>query len=184
MAIASEEGICEYEPEADSEPESDDDQEVYSDLSKSELVNFLNKVMGHYAEKVKQLKILKGVYNSLNESAHKLYEENESLRTRLTFLEQKDAPAEKIDDEHENALQEFIQKSIKRSQLASMIYGVSRNNGQGIGYSHFSNCEKSKLSAQISKTPSNLYSSFVKKKTEDLNVSNAEEISESGTLSK
>jgi hypothetical protein len=65
-----------------------------------------------------------------------------------------------------------------------MIYGVSRNNGQGIGYSHFSNCEKSKLSAQISKTPSNLYSSFVKKKTEDLNVSNAEEISESGTLSK
>jgi hypothetical protein len=98
-AIASEESKSDSEPEADSESESDEDQEVYSDLSKSELVDSLNKVMEHYTSKVRQLKTLKEVYNSLNESANKLYEENESLRTRLNFLEQKCAPAEQVDNE-------------------------------------------------------------------------------------
>jgi hypothetical protein len=49
-----------------------------------------------------------------------------------------------------------------------MIYGVSRNKGEGFGYSHFSSCEKPKQSAHTSKTASDLYSTFVKGSSEDL----------------
>lgn len=37
--------------------------------------------------------------------------------------------------EHEMALQEFIITDFNMTKLASMIYGVSRNKGEGIGYS-------------------------------------------------
>jgi hypothetical protein len=100
---------------------------------------------------------LKGIYNSLNESAFKLYEENESLKTRINFFEQNNVSDEKIDNDHENALCKFICNSIERSKLASINYGVSRNKGEGIGYSQFSSCEKPKQLSHISKIPSDLY---------------------------
>ena len=37
--------------------------------------------------------------------------------------------------EHEMALQEFIITGFNMTKLASMIYGVSRSKGEGIGYS-------------------------------------------------
>jgi hypothetical protein len=134
--------------------------------------------MKHYTSKTRQYKVLKRVYDALNESANKLFEENEYLKIRIYFFEQNYVLAKQIDDDHENALHEFIRNSIKRSKLASMIYGVSRNKGEDIAYSQFSYCEKPKQSACINKTPSDLYSTFVKGSSEDLNRSDVEQNSE------
>ncbi|KAK2450263.1 hypothetical protein QL285_009391 [Trifolium repens] len=42
-----------------------------------------------------------------------------------------------VPPEHEFALQEFLINGMKRSKIASLIYHVSRNRGEGLGFSRF-----------------------------------------------
>jgi hypothetical protein len=59
---------------------------------------------------------------------------------------------------------------MKRSKIASLIYHVSRNKGDGLGYSQFN--ENNPLnSVCISKTPSDPKVIFVNGRTEDLDIS-------------
>jgi hypothetical protein len=147
-----------------------------SNLTHSELVNPLKTALKHYALKSRHYKVLKRVYNDLNENASKLFKENEDLKTKICFFEQNNALSEKINDDHENALQEFIRNGIKRSKLASMIYHVSRNKGEGIGYSKQWN--KPIQSSDKGKSCSEIHLTFVKEGSEDRNVSGAEVASE------
>jgi hypothetical protein len=107
-----------------------------------------------------------------------LYKENEDLKTRICFFEQNYVLAEKINDDHENALQEFIRNGIKRSKLASMIYHVSRNKGEGIGYSQHKKWDKPMQSSCGGKIRPEIHLTFVKGGSEDQSVSDAEGVSE------
>ncbi|KAK2373437.1 gag-protease polyprotein [Trifolium repens] len=64
MATASEDN----DSDTESDEESDEELEVFSNLTQSELVNSLKTALKHYALKSKHYKILKRVYNDLNES--------------------------------------------------------------------------------------------------------------------
>jgi hypothetical protein len=125
-----------------------------------------------------QYKTLKDAYDALNECALVLREENESLNICICDFEQNYVLAEKFNDDHEDALHEFIRCSFNRSKIASMIYNVSRNNGEGIGYSHFKNWDKPQQSSWEGEIPPKLYSTFVKNGIEILNVSDTEKTSE------
>lgn len=65
-------------------------------------------------------------------------------------------------EEYDYGFQKFLEKSINKSKMASMIYGVSRNNRKGIGYEppsgKFSETPKSVEDMVIKYTP--LYSKF------------------------
>lgn len=57
---------------------------------------------------------------------------NESLeRDNIALVKE---VSDKPLDEHETTLQKFIITSFNRTKLASMIYGVSRSKGEGLGY--------------------------------------------------
>jgi hypothetical protein len=54
---------------------------------------------------------------------------------------------------YDNALKELIIDGIDRSKLASMIYGVSINKGEGIGFAVESPFKKVKTPMKTKKTP-------------------------------
>ena len=58
---------------------------------------------------------------------------------------------------YDRAFQHFLAKSIDRSQMASMIYGVSRNGSRGLGYSGQSKIIDETLSIK----PKHLFRHFV-----------------------
>jgi hypothetical protein len=161
MAKTSEDSNSETESESD----SDEEQEVYSNQTQSELIHSLKIAVKHYTHKSMQYKTLKDAYDALNECALVLHEENEAFKIRICDFEQNYVPAKKFNDDHEDALHEFIRCSFNRSKIASMIYNVSRNKGEGIGYSHFKNWDKSQQSSWEGEIPPELYSTFVKSGT-------------------
>lgn len=72
-----------------------------------------------------------------------MVKEHPTLKEYINELENKIKALEKSSEDndikaptkHELALQEFLANSIGRSKLASMIYGLSKNHGEGIGFS-------------------------------------------------
>ena len=88
-------------------------------------------------KKVGECKVLKKAYNNLTEKANIIVEENESLKCRNTFLETHYVYNDKVPPEHEFALQELLINGMKRSKIASLIYHVSRNRGEGLGFFTF-----------------------------------------------
>lgn len=92
---------------------------------------------------------------------------NEILeKGQLSYTQKKiDRPLNKYD----NSLKEFIIHSIYRSMLASMIYGFSRNKGEGISFSKeaplktMQNLEKSKKPPCYECIQNSMYSYFVPK---------------------
>jgi hypothetical protein len=61
---------------------------------------------------------------------------------RNKFLEESQFSNIKKVNTHDNALEDFIIGGIDRSKLASMIYGVSRNKGEGIVFIEESSFKK------------------------------------------
>jgi hypothetical protein len=158
----------------DSEDDSDDENEVYSNMTKSELIDSLKIAVKHYTRMVGQHKILKNVHESLKKDAKILYDENESLNIRICHVESNYVLADNLNDDHEDALHEFIRCTFNRSKMASMIYHMTRNYGEGIGYSRFKNWDKPLKSYSEDDTPPELFSTFVKSGTLDLKASNSE----------
>src|SRR6266487_5402475 len=78
-------------------------------------------------------------------------------------------------DEHEVTLQEFVHQNVNKSKMASMIYNVCKNVGEGIGYSY----GKQNPYISLNNIPDNLYSTFVpeKNKGKAMIVSDSEGIS-------
>src|ERR1044072_8382539 len=67
-----------------------------------------------------------------------LVNSNLALRSKISKLEEEITSSTSDSDnekKYEKSFQHFLAKWIERSQMASMIYGVSRNKKKGLGYS-------------------------------------------------
>ena len=117
--------------------DSEDEEEVIAKLSRTELVDSLKDALKMLTKKAGECKVLKKAYNNLTEKMNIIVEENESLRSRNSFMETHYVYDDKVPPEHEFALQEFLINGMKRSKIASLIYHVSRNRGEGLGFSRF-----------------------------------------------
>jgi hypothetical protein len=76
--------------------------------------------------------------------------------------------------------QEFVHQNVNKSNVVSMIYGVCKNRGEGIGYSYGNTYGKASSCVCLKKTPTHLYSKFVpmKGKGKGLSVSDSVGVSE------
>jgi hypothetical protein len=174
MAHASEREESDHEADSDSE----DEEEVIAKLSRAELVDSLKDALKLLTKKVGECKVLTKAYNNLTEKANIMVEENESLKNRNCFLETHYVYDDKVPPEHEFALQELLINSMQRSKIASLIYHVSRNRDEGLGFSRFS--KSNPLSSNSSnKDTSKPKAVFVKSKSEVQNVSDSEKTSKS-----
>jgi hypothetical protein len=166
MATASDKDNSELEADSD----SDNEEEVITKLSKDELVDSLRDALKLLTKKAGECKVLKKAYNNLTEKANIIVEENESLKSRNCFLETHYVYDDKVPPEHEFVLQEFLINGMKRSKIASLIYHVSRNRGEGFGYSRFNETNPLQASC-VSKTSSDPKVIFVQGKSENLDIS-------------
>jgi hypothetical protein len=94
---------------------------------------------------VKQVLITKNEENdkiskdntNLKEKVLSLEKENNSLRNKNVELETRTEPQrtfECVSKNYELSFQKFLTNNIEKSNMASMMYGVSRNSKTGIGY--------------------------------------------------
>jgi len=111
------------------------ESEVYSKLTRSELVDYIKELLSLYENqsselnKVKQryIKFVKLHDSTMNEMEILQYEYN-----NLKIVTEKGV--NKPMSEHDAALQEFINTGIDRTKVASMIYNINQNNKKGIGF--------------------------------------------------
>ncbi|XP_058762055.1 uncharacterized protein LOC131635456 [Vicia villosa] len=125
---------------SDTESES---EEVFSELTRSGLVESLSKLLKNYSQlKIKYKKIEKSLVYEIKElkvEKYDLKENNIKLKEDLhkaqkISVSETASSSKNILKEHDFIFQKFISKSIDRSKMASMIYGVSGNNRRGIVY--------------------------------------------------
>src|SRR3954469_11527057 len=118
-----------------------DSEEVFSELSREELVSSLTKLLELRAYLSIKYKKLKKLFES---ETKKLEVENSELKEKVLKLS-KDigSPSESeksipslnhILKEYDSSFRKFLSISIGRSPLASMIYGVSGNKRIDVGY--------------------------------------------------
>ncbi|WJX61935.1 25S rRNA (cytosine(2870)-C(5))-methyltransferase [Trifolium repens] len=179
MATAFDKDNSEHELVEENNPlqASDNEEEVIAKLSKDELVDSLKYALKLLTKKAGECKVLKKAYNNLTEKANIIVEENESLKSSNCFLETHYVYDDKVPPEHEFVLQEFLINGMKRSKIASLIYHVSRNRGEGLGYSRFN--ENNPLQASCTnKTSSDPKVIFVQGNSENLDISEPEMTSE------
>src|SRR4051812_12223728 len=118
-----------------------DSEEVFSELSREELVSSLTELLelkAHLSIKYKKLK------KQFEFETKKLEVENSELKEKvLNLSKDSGSPSETeksipsmnhILKEYDSSFRKFLSRSICRSHLASMIYGVSGNKRIGIGY--------------------------------------------------
>ena len=118
-------------------------EEVFSDISREELSESLSEMFENYNSlklRYKQLKSkLESESDILRKEIVELKENNLKLENDLKVSQQSTAQksgssVKNILEEYDYSFQEFLKKSLNRSVMASMIYGVSRNNRKGIGF--------------------------------------------------
>ena len=76
--------------------------------------------------------------SDLNEKLFVLQKSNIALKSKVSRLEEEIFSNTSVTDEllrYDRAFHHFLSKSIDRSKMTSMIYGVSRNGSRGLGYS-------------------------------------------------
>ena len=74
--------------------------------------------------------------SDINEKLFGLEKSNIALKSKVSRLEEEIFSNTFVTDEvirYDRAFQHFLAKSIDRSKMASMIYGVSRNEIRGLG---------------------------------------------------
>ena len=96
-----------------------------------------------YMEKVKELKFSKQSFFMMLDEVDKLKTINKNQSEMMIFMENRylslkqsivdDVPYEPI-AEHEVAFREFMWVGLDRSKLASIIYHISKNRGECIGF--------------------------------------------------
>jgi len=115
--------------------DSEDETDVYSKLTRSELIASLKELLGHYENKSSELRKVKQRYIKLLRLHDSTKNELDVLQYEYNNLK---IMTEKGDNkpmsEHDAALQEFITTGIHRTKVASMIYSINQNNKKGIGF--------------------------------------------------
>ncbi|WJX67641.1 25S rRNA (cytosine(2870)-C(5))-methyltransferase [Trifolium repens] len=154
--------------------DSEDEEEVIAKLSITELVDSLKDALKMLTKKAGECKVLKKAYNNLIEKMNIIVEENESLKSRNSFMETHYVYDEKVPPEHEFALQEFLINGMKRSKIASLIYHVSRNRGEGLGFSPFKDNPLLSKPSNIDKPKPKAV--FVKSQSEVLDIPDSEKL--------
>ncbi|KAK2443928.1 bromodomain-containing protein [Trifolium repens] len=171
MATTSDQENSEHVADSDSE----DEDEVLAKLSHSELIDSLKDALRLLTKKAGECKVLKKAYNNLTEKANEIIEQNESLKSRNEFMETHYVYDDKVPPEHEFVLQEFLISGMKRSKIASLIYHVSRNRGEGLGFLHFKHNPLFSKPSNVDKTKPKAV--FVKSQSEVLNESASDKTS-------
>jgi len=116
---------------ADSETET----EVYSKLTRSELVDSIKELLSLYENQSSELKKVKQRYIKLVKLHNSTKNEMEVLHYEYNNLKiVTEKGVNKPMSEHDVALQEFINTGIDRTKVASMIYSINQNNKKGIGF--------------------------------------------------
>lgn len=129
MAITS----TKVESDSDSSSEFEDEDEVFSKLSCSYLITFVQELMGRCQKKVRHMKILKKQYDLFKDELKSIQNKNEALqKDHISLLKE---VSNKPLDEREMDNQESLMNGFNTIKLASMIYGVSRTKGEGLGCS-------------------------------------------------
>ena len=173
--------ISEDSEASESDSESDT-EEVFPDFAinftKAELAESLNEILERYQQIRVKFRNLKRNLESDSDKTESLKLENSELRNKISKLEntlqnsQKEpisetpSNADEIIKEYDHSFQKFLAKSIDRSRMASMIYGVSRNGRKGIGYQGKVPTPKNVMDLTIKHTPLN--SHFVYGHTHDI----------------
>src|ERR1044072_106045 len=163
------------EAESDSEEQNEVQDEVLSPFSPHELKASLLEMLEKYNSLKDRYKALKETFaitsdkyeqtiSELKENNFSLVCSNQALRSKISKLEEEvisntsDSDNEK---KYEKSFQYFLSKGVERSKMASLIYGVSRNNKKGLGYSG-----PQKENEDNNKKPKPLFDHFVPSGTE------------------
>ena len=129
-----------YDDDSDSDSEP---KEVFSKFSRTELAESLSELLKNYSQlKIKYNKLKKNLasdFEKLETENSELKENNFKLKEEVQKVQNisiSDSASSSRDilKEYDSSFQTFLAKSIDRSKMASMIYGVSGNNRRGIGY--------------------------------------------------
>jgi len=115
--------------------DSETETEVYSKLTRSELVDSIKELLSLYENQSSELKKVKQRYI-------KLVKLHDSTKNEMRILQYEynnlkivtEKGVNKSMSEHDAALQEFINIGIDRTKVASMIYSINQNNKKGIGF--------------------------------------------------
>src|ERR1044072_2032096 len=169
---------------SEAESDSDEENEVHSPFSYPELqACLLEMIEKHNSLLIKHKilekdpvaksgasdkyeKILSGVSEKYEKTISELDKKNFSLESSNVYLRNKISKLEKEissggsvsnnEKKYEKSFQHFLAKSIDRSKMASLIYGVSNSNRRGLGYSKSYENHKN-----MNEKPKALYEQFV-----------------------
>jgi len=121
--------------DAESCADSETETEVYSKLTRSELVDSIKELLDLYENQSSELKKVKQRYIKLVKLHDSTKNEMEVLQYEYNNLKiVTEKGVNKPMSEHDAALQEFINTRIDRTKVASMIYSINQNNTKGIGF--------------------------------------------------
>ena len=121
--------------DAESCADSETETEVYSKLTRSELVDSIKELLGLYENQSSELKKVKQHYIKLVKLHGSTKNELQVLQYEYNnFKIVTENGVNKPMSEHDTAFQEFITTGIDRTKVASMIYSINQNNKKGIGF--------------------------------------------------
>jgi len=121
--------------DAESCADSETETEVYSKLTRSELVDSIKELLGLYENQSSELKKVKQHYIKLVKLHDSTKNELEVLQYEYNnFKIVTEKGVNKPMSEHDAALEEFINTGFDRTKVASMIYSINQNNKKGIGF--------------------------------------------------
>jgi len=121
--------------DAESCTDSETETEVYSKLTRSELVDSIKELLSLYENQSSELKKVKQRYIKLVKLHDSTKNEMDILQYEYNNLKiATEKGVNKPMSEHDAALQEFINTGIDRTKIASMIYSINQNNKKGIGF--------------------------------------------------
>lgn len=118
--------------ESGSGSEYEEEDEVFFILTRSHLISCIQYLMCRCQDKAKHMKILKNHYDLLKEELNSYQNKIESLER--DHIAQVNKVLDKPLSEHEISFQDFIMTGFGRTKISSMIYGVSKSKGGGMGY--------------------------------------------------
>ncbi|XP_050916206.1 uncharacterized protein LOC127131326 [Lathyrus oleraceus] len=124
--------FSDLESEVGSDSDSEDTKEVLSKLSKSDLITLCQDLMAKWQQKARHMKIIKMkhglIIDELNLSKDKIGKLERDQISLIKYISNKPL------DNYESTLQEFVISDFNITKLASMVYGVSKSKGHGIGF--------------------------------------------------
>ena len=118
--------------DAESCTDSETESQVYSKLTRSELVDSIKELLSLYESQSSELKKVKQRYIKLVKLHDSTKNDMDVLQYKYNNLKlESEKGVNKPMSKHDAALQEFINTGIDRTKVASMIYSINQNNKKG-----------------------------------------------------